>query len=216
MVEVALDSCRIQNSRKNDLSSRTQPAARQFYAIVHGRESGFVPWEPQRAFQVRTGYLQWEDFHLSATYRLLGVPQNRSSFAGLERSCHAPCASDGCYLPWPQGQSQNNCCHAVAPRGVKIPTLNLYKDRRGASRKFLRNSQGGIPQKRETADGTSKLSEWICQKVTKSHLDMCMIGTELKGEMLRFLYLAASMSSTISLYNRTILRQCSFVNDERP
>jgi len=25
-------------------------------------------------------------------------------------------------------------------------------------------------------------------------LDMCMIGTELKGEMLRFLYLAASMS----------------------
>lgn len=44
-------------------------------------------------------------------------------------------------------------------------------------------------------------------KVTKSHLDMCMIGTELKGEMLRFLYLAASMSSTISLYNRTILRQ---------
>lgn len=29
-------------------------------------------------------------------------------------------------------------------------------------------------------------------------------------------YLAASMSSTISLYNRTILRQCSFVNDERP
>lgn len=34
-----------------------------------------------------------------------------------------------------------------------------------------------------------------------------MIGTELKGEMLRFLYLAASMSSTISLYNRTILRQ---------
>ena len=91
--------------------------------------------------------------------------------------------------------------------GVKIPTLNLYKDRRGASRKFLRNSQGGIPQKRETADCTSKLSEWICQKVTKSHLDMCMIGTELKGEMLRFLYLAASMSSTISLYNRTILRQ---------
>ena len=34
-----------------------------------------------------------------------------------------------------------------------------------------------------------------------------MIGTELKGEMLRFLYLTASMSSTISLYNRTILRQ---------
>ena len=66
--------------------------------------------------------------------------------------------------------------------GIKIPTLNLYKDRRGASRKFLRNSQGGIPQKRETADCTSKLSEWICQKVTKSHLDMCMIGTELKGE----------------------------------
>ena len=91
--------------------------------------------------------------------------------------------------------------------GVKIPTLNLYKDRRGASRKFLRNSQGGITQKRETADCTSKLSEWICQKVAKSHLDMCMIGTELKGEMLRFLYLAASMSSTISLYNRTILRQ---------
>ena len=43
--------------------------------------------------------------------------------------------------------------------------------------------------------------------IVKSHLDMCMIGTELKGEMLRFLYLAASMSSTISLYNRTFLRQ---------
>ena len=106
-----------------------------------------------------------------------------------------------------QKEVQNNCCYAEAPRGGKIPTLNLYKDRRGASRKFLRNSQGGIPQKRETADCTSKLSEWICQKVAKSHLDMCMIGTELKGEMLRFLYLAASMSSTISLYNRTILRQ---------
>lgn len=36
-------------------------------------------------------------------------------------------------MRWPQG-------------GIKIPTLNLNKDRRGASRKFLRNSQGGIPQ----------------------------------------------------------------------
>ena len=77
----------------------------------------------------------------------------------------------------------------------------------GLHANFCGIRKGGIPQKRETADCTSKLSEWICQKVTKSHLDMCMIGTELKGEMLRFLYLAASMSSTISLYNRTFLRQ---------
>ena len=146
MVEVALDSCRIQNSRKNDLSSRTQPAARQFYAIVHGRESGFVPWEPQRAFQVRTGYLQWEDFHLSATYRLLGVPQNRSSFAGLERSCHAPCASDGCYLPWPQGQSQNNCCHAVAPRGAKSLRSICIKTGAGLHANFCVIRKGGYPK----------------------------------------------------------------------
>ena len=88
---------------------------------------------------------------------------------------------------------------------------NLYAlsqiERRRVARNILLNSQGVIPQKRETADCTSKFSEWICQKVAKSHLDMCMIGTELKGEMLRFLYLAASMSSTISLYNRMILRQ---------
>lgn len=42
-----------------------------------------------------------------------------------------------------------------------------------------------------------------------------MIGTELKGEMLRFLYLTTSMSSTILLYNRTILRQHLEKSDTR-
>lgn len=85
----------------------------------------------------------------------------------------------------------------------------------GLHANYRRISKGGIPPKRETADCTSKLPEWICQKVVKSHLDMYMIGTELKGEMLRFLYLTTSISSTILSYNRTILRQHLEKSDTR-
>ena len=58
-------------------------------------------------------------------------------------------------MRWPQG-------------GGKIPTLNLYKDRRGASRKFLRNSQGGIPPKRGVDDNTDDLPAVICQTIQKN------------------------------------------------
>ena len=59
-------------------------------------------------------------------------------------------------MRWPQG-------------GIKIPTLNLYKDRRGASHKFLRNSQGGIPPKRGVDDNTDDLPAVICQTIRKMH-----------------------------------------------
>ena len=67
--------------------------------------------------------------------------------------------------------------------------------------------KGGIPQNAKTTDGTSKLSAWIRLKVAKSCLDMHMIDTEWKGEIQQFPEFAASMSSTISRYIRTILRQ---------
>ena len=92
---------------KNDLSSRTQPAAHRRYAVLPQREPGSDPSEPQRDFQVRTDYLRWEGFHLFATCRLPEVPQSRSSSADLEQSCRARGAGDGCCFPWRQGQSRD-------------------------------------------------------------------------------------------------------------
>ena len=73
----------------------------------------------------------------------------------------------------------------------------------------------GDTPKRNAPDGTSKLSAWIRQKIAKSCLDMHMIDTEWKGEIQQSLEFAASISSTILLCNRTILRQYLEKSDTR-
>ena len=78
-------------------------------------------------------------------------------------------------MRWPQG-------------GVKIPTLNLYKDRRRVSCEFSQNSQGGIPRKREMTEIMGDLLALICQMIRKMHrfsIDCSKIYAILQAQYLR-------------------------------
>lgn len=105
-----------------------------------------------------------------------------------------------------QRVKRNKCC-CVLPQGG-FESLRPFTGRpaQGFARIFAELVRGDTP-KRKTPDGTSKLSAWIRQKIAKSCLDMHMIDTEWKGEIQQSPEFTASMSSTISRYIRTILRQ---------
>lgn len=78
-------------------------------------------------------------------------------------------------MRWPQG-------------GIKIPTLNLYKDRRRVSCEFSQNSQGGIPRKREMTEIMGDLPALICQMIRKMHrfsIDCSKIYAILQAQYLR-------------------------------
>ena len=92
MVEVQLDFYRIQKSRLNELSSRTQPAARKLrYSVSVLTVPGFHPWSHQARPQERTGCQQSEGSDRAAICKWPGVLQSQSKTANPGLSILVPC-----------------------------------------------------------------------------------------------------------------------------
>lgn len=92
MVEVRLNFYRIQKSRLNELSSRTQPAARKLrYSVSVLTAPGFHPWLRQARHQERTSCRQSEDSDHAAICKWPAVLQSRSKTASPGLSIHVLC-----------------------------------------------------------------------------------------------------------------------------